>query len=308
MGKKSRKKPQASPAPASNSLTDAFAGPNLELEWPQTTRGLGQQERSALIQRYKAAVLKLTPRAGTEHRVFGLTKGLLSLRLIGATMPLIDRCDFFALQEFEARHPELFADAEALPARREDVIDPRDALKQMDAFHRVFTSRHRAEIDAIIQPLRAEREAARAPGGNPDRCPFLAPFTAAYADELRDRFSRDADAAAIVCPNCAATQPERDCESMTMQKKDRTGPPEPSNIILVVCKVAQQTISRADRGKTPKFRFPDGKTIVRCTQCNALGSETLKLRACARCKSVWYCSTACQTTAWPAHKKTCRAA
>jgi hypothetical protein len=34
--------------------------------------------------------------------------------------------------------------------------------------------------------------------------------------------------------------------------------------------------------------------------------ETKKLKVCGRCRTVWYCSSACPTAAWQDHKKGCK--
>ncbi|CAK7241726.1 MAG: hypothetical protein STHCBS139747_003195 [Sporothrix thermara] len=43
-----------------------------------------------------------------------------------------------------------------------------------------------------------------------------------------------------------------------------------------------------------------------CNSCKKAGdAEEIKLRACARCKTVLYCSKECQASDWPLHKKAC---
>ncbi len=43
-------------------------------------------------------------------------------------------------------------------------------------------------------------------------------------------------------------------------------------------------------------------------KCAGCGKEAVGLRACARCRSVYYCSRECQAAAWPQHKRECRPA
>jgi MYND finger len=45
--------------------------------------------------------------------------------------------------------------------------------------------------------------------------------------------------------------------------------------------------------------------ILRCACCGVCGTT---LQRCARCRSVHYCSRACQQQAWPAHRASCNAA
>lgn len=40
--------------------------------------------------------------------------------------------------------------------------------------------------------------------------------------------------------------------------------------------------------------------------CSKPSSTDSSLRSCTRCKTTSYCSTACQTTAWPSHKDHCK--
>ncbi len=58
-----------------------------------------------------------------------------------------------------------------------------------------------------------------------------------------------------------------------------------------------------------------------CAQCGAVGgakkrgqpapgggeAAVILLKACSACRSVYYCSEACQRAAWPAHKAECKA-
>ena len=45
----------------------------------------------------------------------------------------------------------------------------------------------------------------------------------------------------------------------------------------------------------------------RCKRrCAACGIEERKLRRCARCRTVSYCSVDCQRQHWPEHKQRCK--
>ena len=44
----------------------------------------------------------------------------------------------------------------------------------------------------------------------------------------------------------------------------------------------------------------------RHTTCATCGRQDLRITRCAGCKSVGYCSTACQRAGWPEHKKECK--
>jgi hypothetical protein len=43
-----------------------------------------------------------------------------------------------------------------------------------------------------------------------------------------------------------------------------------------------------------------------CDVCGARGDRATKLLKCDGCKSVLYCSEACQRAHWPEHKRVCR--
>jgi hypothetical protein len=59
----------------------------------------------------------------------------------------------------------------------------------------------------------------------------------------------------------------------------------------------------------------DSSMLKRCSRIRGAGCDTCgklrdaagKLNMCSRCKQRWYCSSACQKTAWPRHKLACRA-
>ena len=59
-------------------------------------------------------------------------------------------------------------------------------------------------------------------------------------------------------------------------------------------------------GTHVRARIIDGRVIEKlCIVCDAVGSDGVKLRHCAGCKSVYYCSKQCQVAHWPAHKPHC---
>jgi hypothetical protein len=47
--------------------------------------------------------------------------------------------------------------------------------------------------------------------------------------------------------------------------------------------------------------------IKHCECCQKKGTD-VKLNACSRCMTAYYCSVACQKQDWKQHKKTCGAA
>ncbi|KDR81037.1 hypothetical protein GALMADRAFT_241659 [Galerina marginata CBS 339.88] len=50
------------------------------------------------------------------------------------------------------------------------------------------------------------------------------------------------------------------------------------------------------------------KTAVGCSNCQRPESDSVKLRKCAKCKMILYCSKECQTRDWPTHKSHCKIA
>ncbi len=42
-----------------------------------------------------------------------------------------------------------------------------------------------------------------------------------------------------------------------------------------------------------------------CANCGATSGGGVKLKNCAGCRSIWFCSNQCQTAAWPRHKLVC---
>ena len=49
---------------------------------------------------------------------------------------------------------------------------------------------------------------------------------------------------------------------------------------------------------------PPPETMCACAACGKVG---VKLLRCATCKTVWYCSRACQRSDWKVHKRDCNA-
>ena len=285
---------------------------SLRADWPKTTRGLSPAKRSRLIANYKAEVAKCTPKEGMEHLLYGRTPGFLSLRKIRATMPLIDRCDFLALLVFEDGNPHLFEDAEEIPARRDDMLDPVDYIRQADAFHRVWTHpEHSPQFKELIRAYHDERDQARARFDDGNR--FTNNFMTSEAVEDMQERARSSNARAIVCSSCAATRVEPGCEGMTLMSLSKplcevAFSLGEADTKLVICDVAQQLIARASAGRTPKVKLADGSKVAMCAGCGErLDGRGKKLLACARCKNAIYCGKDCQKKAWKTHKKYCRA-
>ncbi|KAI0047617.1 hypothetical protein FA95DRAFT_1662553 [Auriscalpium vulgare] len=53
-----------------------------------------------------------------------------------------------------------------------------------------------------------------------------------------------------------------------------------------------------------KDKWDDVKNMAYCSNCTKYVDKSF-LKTCARCRDVYYCSTACQITAWEVHKKMC---
>ena len=274
--------------------------------WPQSLRGLDSDARAKKNADYHATLQKLIPEPDHASQFFGRTPGLLSLRRIKPLTPLIDRCDFHGLVVFEDLHPELYENAEEIPPHRDDELDPRAALKQMDAFHRVFSHpRHGPELNGIIAPFHRERDAARARGEKDNQL-----FTAEKMEDMIRRFQMDPDQPAVICASCALTRVEPECGLTTGSKRDLTAdfssmPKE--NLRPEVCAYAQLKIARVAAGKAPKLKLADG-TILACAQCNQItdDSKAHTFQLCAGCRGVFYCNRECQRAAWKSHKPHCR--
>ena len=70
-------------------------------------------------------------------------------------------------------------------------------------------------------------------------------------------------------------------------------------IIVRVCRVSDETSKKVQQKAKEKEKIE--RT---CSACGIVQRETMN--RCARCKSVGYCSKACQTADWPEHKKVCK--
>ena len=121
----------------------------------------------------------------------------------------------------------------------------------------------------------------------------------------------DPNAAAVWCDDClAAGQPNPACMNLGMAKADRNLPLSVGmdNLMPILCQLCQQHIARAEAGRPPAFAH-EGVRILICAVCGAKErGEDARMSVCARCRSVRYCSAACQRKAWPVHKRFCRAA
>ncbi|KAF4622914.1 hypothetical protein D9613_001508 [Agrocybe pediades] len=59
------------------------------------------------------------------------------------------------------------------------------------------------------------------------------------------------------------------------------------------------------REKPEGVEFPLSASCCNCKK-DSTGTPDARLRRCARCKLVRYCSTECQVTDWPRHKQNCK--
>ncbi len=67
----------------------------------------------------------------------------------------------------------------------------------------------------------------------------------------------------------------------------------------------------ADRQLLEQFKAAVDRqsgTVDSFNKCAGCGRHAAGLRACARCRMVYYCSRECQAAAWPQHKRECRPA
>ena len=70
-------------------------------------------------------------------------------------------------------------------------------------------------------------------------------------------------------------------------------------------------VSTASRQQVERFMaasVQQAQALDSGGKCAGCGKVAVGLRACARCRSVRYCSRACQENAWPQHKRECRPA
>jgi ankyrin repeat protein len=70
-----------------------------------------------------------------------------------------------------------------------------------------------------------------------------------------------------------------------------------------------QVLRHFERTARPPQGTTAGLSASACAACgNTSGTSGAALKKCARCRSVKYCSVACQHTHWPVHKGHCAAA
>lgn len=62
-----------------------------------------------------------------------------------------------------------------------------------------------------------------------------------------------------------------------------------------------------NHGPLPQKIPTRAQKIIGVTHCGSCKKGNVTLSKCSRCKSVAYCSVACQKAAWPTHKATCKA-
>jgi len=72
--------------------------------------------------------------------------------------------------------------------------------------------------------------------------------------------------------------------------------------------VVQQSLTHFNGGDRMSSELPMCVENVKnqCARCGAQRSDEVKLKACAGCKMVLYCSRQCQTKDWDGHKDLCR--
>ena len=72
--------------------------------------------------------------------------------------------------------------------------------------------------------------------------------------------------------------------------------------------VVQQSLTHLNCGDRMSSELPMCVENVKnqCARCGAQRSDEVKLKACAGCKMLLYCSRQCQTQDWDGHKDLCR--
>lgn len=137
-----------------------------------------------------------------------------------------------------------------------------------------------------------------------------------------------------LCPRCTALE-QRGLPAVPLCKKTALHAPGSSaaaraagarlrltadNMHVVCCFVAQairdddpQLDAAARASLDAAVARSQGVAVVRkCAACNkyepSVASAATKLRTCAGCRAVRYCSADCQHAHWPLHKAACRAA
>jgi len=119
---------------------------------------------------------------------------------------------------------------------------------------------------------------------------------ACYGVSISSRPGRALLVAAGIVPALMAVvggrQPAKTITSAQMALEALRAPDDPDAILDAVQAV------RASR--------PEMAPRKLCARCAFSPPEAAKLlKACSRCKAVWYCSVACQREAWPEHKLSC---
>ena len=81
-----------------------------------------------------------------------------------------------------------------------------------------------------------------------------------------------------------------------------------------LCRVLHRDSQGQPECWNPPVQEGSGATLFRgdtdmCARCGATeGAGGSKLKVCARCRAVRYCSAACQKAHWSAHRRVCGAA
>ena len=75
---------------------------------------------------------------------------------------------------------------------------------------------------------------------------------------------------------------------------------------LVIASVFEKTLTENNNAIENKLRAFLSRLSHACHVCFKPKSESQPLSQCSKCKQTYYCSTECQTTDWPRHKKECK--
>ena len=302
-------------------------------EWPVR---LTHATQNGLWERYYAELMKI---AGTYQaqwlsvRPRERPKRLSSFRNIRVARPSIDPCDFLAVLEFEDRHPDLFVDADTVPPYRDDMLDPKGSIPQLDAMYRIYYHPRpglRNEFRRIMCAFREERDEAKRVDDQTNR--FMldpngheAKVLRGYFEDVNRRFLETPDAPMVCCPFCARMgEVDPSCMEVIFIKRDPTIPwtsidqlyPPNSedqhraslaqNWMATVCCNYQPLLARQKAGKQWKWQIGPGVWRPLCANCGKPEENpTQKHQLCAGCERVFYCSRACQREAWPRHKPHC---
>ncbi|KLJ12373.1 hypothetical protein EMPG_09538 [Blastomyces silverae] len=78
--------------------------------------------------------------------------------------------------------------------------------------------------------------------------------------------------------------------------------------VVPICSAAGECDFKAEEVAKETFRDALPKVVICCEYgCESCGIVE-NVKRCAGCRRIWYCSKACQSSAWPKHKKACRQA